>query len=416
MTPLKNMRLNNPTKKNDFSSQISLIFLLIGMCCASHVSFAANYADLFNPTFNESLTYDDNIYRVSAPSMLGKDSEMSDFINRASATVNLHNNFGQQMFDVNLQVDDNHYFFNKALNHISTEDSAILKWKITDRFFGKLGAEFNRSLAGFANTQFLSADILSSPSYYFDSSYQLNSSWRFDAGFRETQTLHSAASRNGQNTDSQIMNTGVTFLTSSGNSIGANYSLNNSQFPNRTLSSVADTAFQENTAKMLLKYNYSPKSKFEGEAGYKFRKFEHLSNLDFDGEIWRIKATYLPTVKTTFTLSVFHEPTSFVELVSNYYVSQGVMLSSNRLITEKITVSGQIKMENQKHTGNSASKENASILLRNDNLYTVGSNLNYNMNSFTDLSLAYQFGQRSSNRQNYNYLDNSLTATIRLNF
>lgn len=369
--------------------------------------------DFLNPVLTESLTYDDNVFRVSSPSMLRKESQMADFINRASATVNVNNTFGRQIVDLNLQVDDNYYFSNTSLNHISTQDSAVLKWHLTDKLFGKLGADFNRSLAGFANTQFLSADILSSSSYYFDSSYQLNSNWRFDAGVKESQTMHSAASRTNQNTNSQTIHAGITFMTASANSIGIDYSFRNSEFPNRPLNSRYDNAFQENFGKILLKYNYSPKLNFEAQAGYKFRNYQHLSKLDFHGEVWRITATYSPTTRTLLTLSGWHEPTSFIELESNYYISEGVSFSPSWFVTEKIVLSGQVKMESQNRASNGVA---SSLALRNDELFSAGLNINYNINNFSKLGLAYQFYQRDSNRKFYGYVDDTIMATFQFKF
>ena len=369
---------------------------------------AADADDLLQAFVSESLTYDNNLYRISKDRQLGPQMEMGDFINNASAGGRIHKTLSRQIFDLDLQVDDNRYAANKQLDNVSTKDSAVWRWQVGQDWSGKLGAEYSRSLAGFANTQFFALDLLDRPAYYFDIRYQLNSNLRFDAGWRKSDTTHSADARKNQNIEAQTSHGGVTFLTSSGNSLGVEYAHTDARFPLRQLSfdvGASDIAYQENLARALFKYDFSAKLHFDGQVGYLIRSHPNLSQTDYQGEIWRIGMSWIPTAKTLVAVSTWHELAAFAELASSYYISEGVSFTPSWSITNKIVLSGQVRAETQDHSG-----------LRKDELFSSQVGVIYTPVNCAELNLAYQFYQRDSNRQFYSYVGDSVTATVRLKF
>ena len=368
----------------------------------------ADAEDLLQPFVSDSLTYDNNLFRISADRQLGFPLTTGDFINTASVGGRVHKAFSRQVFDLDLQVDDNRYAANHQLDNVSTRDSAVWRWQLGRGWSGKLGADYSRSLAGFANTQFFSLDLLSRPEYYVDVRYQLNSNVRLDAGWRKSDTSHSAASRQSQNIESQTTHGGVTFLTSRGNSLGVEYAHTDARFPRRELGfgpGAVDIAYQENLARALFKYDYSPKLRFDGQFGYLIRSHPNLPQTDYQGEIWRISMNWAPTAKTLVAVSTWHELAAFSELASNYYISEGVSFSPSWRITNKIALSGQARMETQDHSG-----------VRKDELFSSQVGVSYTPVDCAELNLAYQFYQRDSNRQFYSYIGDSVTATVRLKF
>lgn len=389
--------------------QISWVWLiLVSLGYSPLVWSAADPSDLLQPFVSESLTYDSNLYRISPIGQLGPQLKMDDFINSASVGGRIHKALGRQIFDLDLQLADNRFVANKLLNNVSTKDSAVWNWQAGHNWSGKLGADYGKSLAGFANSQFFALDMLDTTVYNFDLRYQVNSNWRLDSGLRRIATTHSAVSRQNQNIEAQTASAGVTFLTSSNNSAGLEYSHTEAQFPSRQLSfgvGAIDIAYQENLARVLFKYDYSPKLHLEGQAGYLIHSNPNVSARDYQGNIWRVSTNWMPTVKTLVAVAAWHELTSYAELASNFYVSEGVSISPSWNVTNKIMLSGQARMESQDHSG-----------LRQDNLFSSQVSASYMPARFADLNLAYQFYQRDSNRQLFSYVGDSVTATVRLKF
>ncbi|WP_333874829.1 outer membrane beta-barrel protein [Methylobacter sp.] len=402
--PIKALARN---KLNSWGRFLLWIKLLLFIYSPSAWS-VADAGDLLQPIVSESLTYDDNLYRISGDRQLGPQMETGDFINNASAGGRIHKALGRQIFDLDLQVDDNRYAANTQLDNVSTKDSAVWRWQVGHGWSGKLGADYSRSLAGFANTQFFALDLLDRPEYYFDVRYQLNSNLRFDAGWRKSDTTHSAATRQNQNIEAQTSHGGVTFLTSHGNSLGVEYAHTDARFPLRQLSfgvGGVDIAYQENLARALFKYDYSPKLHFDGQVGYLIRSHPNLPQTDYQGAIWRIGMNWMPTAKTLVAVATWHELAAFAELASNYYISEGVSLTPSWNVSNKIVLSGQARIETQNHSG-----------VRKDELFSSQVSVSYTPVNYAELNLAYQFYQRDSNRQFYSYVGDSITATVRLKF
>jgi len=59
---------------------------------------------------------------------------------------------------LNAHVDDNRFHKNDNLNYISGGGTLKWDWKVGDRWFGDVGADYKRALADFANDQFLDKD------------------------------------------------------------------------------------------------------------------------------------------------------------------------------------------------------------------------------------------------------------------
>lgn len=379
--------------------------------------------DLFQPFVSDSFLYDDNVYRLSPEAgdpklFLGPDASKADYINQASVGGRVHKALGRQVLDVDLQFSEHQYARNSKLDHASTQDSAIWKWALGQPWSGRVGADYSKSLAGFANTQFFSADLLAQTSYFFDARYQLNPRWSLDGGVRWSETHHSAEPRRTQNIETQTVRGGLVYQTPRNDSLGLEYRHVDGQFPDRPLlftPSAQDNAFSEDVASFILKYSYSPKTRFEGSAGYLQRTHPHLSFRDFNGEIWRMSLFWTPTAQTQLNVSGWHEIRAFTELVSNFFVSEGVSLSPVWMPSEKLAFSAQIRWETQDHTvGNGV--EVPGLPLRLDELFSAQAAVMYTPVRFAEIGLTYQFSQRESNRRFFSYDDNMLNTMIKLKF
>jgi exopolysaccharide biosynthesis operon protein EpsL len=403
------------------------------LCCAllalaaSNATASPDLEDFLQLFVSDSFTYDDNIFRLSPEAgnpklFLGPDASKADYINQASVGGRVHKALGRQVLDVDLHFSEHQYARNSKLDHASTKDSAIWKWALGQPWSGRVGADYSKSLAGFANTQFFSADFLTQTGYFFDARYQLNPHWSLNGGFRWSETQHSAASRQTQNIDTQTARGGIIYQTPRQDSLGLEYRHVDAQFSDRpppllftSASGAVDNAYSEDVASFILKYNFSPKTRFEGSAGYLQRTNPHLSFRDFNGEIWRMSLLWTPTAKTQLGVSSWHEITAFAELASNFFVSEGVSLSPVWMPTEKLALSAQLRWETQDHAGGNGAAL-PGLPLRLDELFSVQAGVTYAPARFAEIGLTYQFSQRESNRRFFSFDDNMLNTTIKLKF
>ena len=124
--------------------------------------------DFFQPFVMDSFRYDNNLYRLSSNSSanFGPGTRKEDWINTASVGAVFHKSFKRQVFDINLLWADQRYIYNNLLDHNQTQDSAVWKWALGENWSGRIGMDYSQSLAGFANTLFLSKDLLTQTGYF----------------------------------------------------------------------------------------------------------------------------------------------------------------------------------------------------------------------------------------------------------
>jgi exopolysaccharide biosynthesis operon protein EpsL len=393
----------------------------LGFSAAAGAS--ADPDDLFQPFVSDTFLYDNNVYRLSPEAgdpqlFLGPEASKDDYINQASVGGRLHKAFGKQVLDVDLRYSDHQYAKNAVLDHTSTKDSAVWKWALGESWSGRAGADFERSLAGFANTLFFAPDLLDQTGYFFDGRYLINPRWSLEGGVRWAETEHSAELRQNQNIETQTVKGALVYQTPSSNSLGLEYRHVDAEFPDRPLVlslAAQDNVYQEDVFSFSVKYNPSPKTRLEGSAGYLQRSHPHLDFRDFSGEIWRMSLVWSPTAKTLLSVSGWHEITAFAELASNYYVSEGVSLSPAWKPTEKLVLSAQIRWETQDYTGGTGAAI-PGVPLRLDELFSAAAGVTYSPARFADIDLAYQFSQRESNRLFFSYEDEIFSAMVKLKF
>lgn len=411
------------------------LFIAMGAGLAHAAWAAEDNKDSWQPYVADSITYDSNLFRLSHLQerwrVLGHDgASKQDFINQASIGSKFRKEFGRQLLELDVRVDDNHYANNTQLDHMSTRNSAVWKWALGNFWSGRAGAEFVRSLATYGNSGFVGKDLLEQPAYFVEAGYAVTPRWTLTGGMRWAETLHSAAERESQNVEVATGTAGVTYRTPREDILGIVFRHGEGDFPQRTLQTITpetiataqDTAYTEDTARFTWKYAYSVKTTFDGEAGYLQRTHPHLSFRDYSGEVWRFGVAWTPTAKTRLGLSAWHELQSWAELASNYYVSEGVSLTPAWAVTEKVNLTAQVRWESLDYAGSTSGFEVGGKLLqplqqlRQDERFTSQLAITYRPANFAELSLAYSYQQRDSNRLLLDYRSDGASASVRLNF
>ena len=393
------------------------LFWLWGLALWGVAHASPDPDDFFQPFVADSFTYDNNVYRLSPDADPPPEGHKDDYINVASIGANFHKILGRQVFDLKLKGDDVHYAANDILDHQATLDSAVWKWAQGHSWSGRIGADYRKYLAGFANTLFFNKDLLTQPGYFFDAAYAINPSWSLNGGVRWTETVHSAKARQDQNNESVIVTGGLTYKTRREDSLGAEYRHTDGLFPDRPLPfepGLPDNEYSEDAISGVVKYIHSPKTRFEGRAGFLQRRHANLPERNFSGETWRMNAFWTPTAKIQLAAAAWHELQSYQEVVSNFYVSEGVKFTPAWTPTEKLLLSAELRWETQDYQPIGVIVPGLAV--RQDELFSAQVAVTYAPVRCAELSVAYQFEQRDSNRPSFPYKDDTVTGNIVLKF
>jgi exopolysaccharide biosynthesis operon protein EpsL len=371
----------------------------------------------------EQLVYDDNLFRLpdgsDTAALLGSGASRSDYLNRVSLGADARWTVSRQAFILNLRFDDNRLADNEFLNNRSGSGKAQWDWRLGNNGSGELGADYNRALAGFANTRFVGKDLLATSGVFWSGKLTVGTNWAIQAGARHAQTEHSAISRQFDDSSTDSGTAGIEYKTTTGATIGWSYGHTRGDFERlATLGGVPfDRDYEENSSSFRLRYALTGKLSLDASAGYLRREYpgtlsDDIKAGDFSGNVWEAKLHWQPTGKTAFKLSGWRKLRANLDAESDYFVAKGLSLSPLWNPTAKISVSMELSREEQDYLGSSV---NFAVLEpRNDRVTAEQLNISYTPLQQLELVLTTRFEQRDSDRPLLQYDDTLVGFEMRL--
>jgi hypothetical protein len=319
----------------------------------------------FHLFVGDQFTYDDNLYRIpdnfgSVASVVSPNATRGDSYDTVSGGGTGQWLIGRQVIDLSLRADYSRFVHNTALNNTGGDGSLNWNWLLGPYFSGQVGAEFNRSLASFAETRYLGRDLVDTKTYFGRGTFQLGPHWAIVGGARETDITHGAAIAGYNNFKTRSGNAGLEFTTGVSDSFGAEYQYTRGIYPsNYTFENVPfDRDFKEETYRGTIKYAFTEKFNVDAYGGYLKHTLPSQNILpvsefgNFSGDIWRVTLNWLPTEKTQLGFAGWRELHAYLANATNYFVSKGFSVSPTWRPTEKITVNFIASREDQDYVGN----------------------------------------------------------------
>lgn len=365
-----------------------------------------------------SLLYDDNLFRQPAQSSLLSGSSRlhrDDLIERVSAGMQGLWSLARQTFELKAQGDGNRFEHNDNLNYVSGNAQATWDWALGGRLSGRLGADYTRSLADFANNnQVLDKDLLTQRGSFANASYQVGPRWVLHGDARWSAATHSAAVRQVDDGNIRTQKFGAEFKLSPTDSIGLNYRHSNANFTGGpdVNSRNFNRNYDESASLAWLKYALTGKTDFTGEGGYVRRNYPNGAIGNFTGATGRGTLDWHASAKTGVTVTGWRDLTAYIDSESDYFVTRGVKITPSWTPTAKITTSIALSWERQNYIGSAPLA--VGDLLRHDTVKSAQANLTYLPVRILELDVFYRREQRDSNRAFLTYTDNLAMFSVRL--
>jgi hypothetical protein len=205
---------------------------------------------------------------------------------------------------------------------------------------------------------------------------------------------------------------GVEYATSAVNTVGAEYRYTNTDFTNVGVSS---PDYNEERARVFVKYLFSEKTEIDANVGYLRRDYTDHEAADFSGDVWHISAKWQATDKVQVIGLAWRELQAYFTAESNYYVSNGVSVAPVWVTSEKITISALVSTERQEYTG-AAQVDIAGPAARHDRLTAEQASVTYIPLRSLALNLAIRREQRESNYYQFTYGDTIASAGFTYKF
>lgn len=334
--------------------------------CAVFFSTAVNAADGEDPGLRFTLglreTYDDNLYRLAEnlePSnVLGPAATRSDYVSRVTAGLDQRWQWSRQQVLVDIKGNHDAYRNNQHLDNTSGAARASWQWQAGGRLSGEFAGDYSRSLASFANTQFLGLDLVDVQGASGMLAFQLGAQWSLRLAARHADTEHSAVGRRFDNSDTETGSAGLQFKTASGNEFALSYRATRAGFeqPGSLNGAVFDRDFEEHVGSFRMHYVFSEKTTFDGSFGQLEREYANAaivgdSRGSFSGGVWDAALQWDPTIKIRFELAGWRKLRAYLDAESDYFVAEGGRVVASWHPTDRFGVAFESGYEDQDYLG-----------------------------------------------------------------
>lgn len=365
-----------------------------------------------------SALYDDNLFRQPAESSLlsgFNHLHRQDLIARVSAGLQGSWALARQTFELKAQGDENRYQYNDNLSYISGSGMLTWNWSVGSRWSGRLGADYARALADFANNnQVLDKDLVTQRGSFAAADYQVGPRWILRADLRWSSALHSAAVRKVDDGNIRTQKFGVEFKLSPTDAVGWDYRHSNANFSGDLLVNGKNfnRNYDESASIAWLKYALGGKTDLDCEAGYVRRNYPNATIGNFTGATGRATLDWHVSAKTDIAITGWRDLTAYIDAQSNYFVTRGAKITPSWTPTAKITTSVVVSWERQNYIG---SDPNLALdPLRHDIVKSVQANATYLPARALEVDVSYRRELRDSNQTYLSYTDNVAILSLRL--
>jgi opacity protein-like surface antigen len=364
----------------------------------------------------DQFTYDDNLYRLpssfAVPAAAGPLATRADSFNSVSLGGNGRWFSDIQALSFNFRADDNHYIHNDSLDNVSGKGNLEWDWRLGTYWSGEAGVSYFRGLANFASTGYYARDVVQREDYFGNFRYQVGPHWALYGGFIGADTSQTAVPEQLYNFNSKAGNAGVEFATSSSNTVGLDYRYTNANFPQVFLLNGApfNSDYNEQTARILVKYVFSAATELDASAGYLKRDYPESRFASISGNIWRAALQWEPTDQLQLVLTGWRQIAAYVDAESDYFVSKGVSLMPTWIASQTLKLSLTISRENHDYIGSSPSA--ITFVSRRDKLTSAQGGLIYAPMDSLIFNLTCRYDKRASDQAKFQFNDTLATASV----
>ena len=355
-------------------------------------------------------SFDNNLFRLPTSvtdlsGTVGPNASREDHINTSSAGLDGQWGLGKQIVALDLRADDNRYARNTDLNNVSGNGKAIWNWALASTLSGQVGGDYTRSIASFVNTNVYTRNLVDQWEYFGGARYQIGPRWAVFGGVIQTDTRLSALASRPNDSNLKSVEVGTEYATGIQNSFGAEYRYTDATYPSTLVSN-----YNEDRARLFLKYAISDKTLIDASAGYLKRDYPNHAIGEFSGDIWRASLQWQPRDKTQILAVAWRELHAYLTADSDYYVSNGVSLSPIWSASEKINLSLLFSSEKQDYIGSAPGVTTAGS--RHDKIYAEQANLGYTPVRHFTVNISLRHEQRSTNQGQFGYNDTLATIGV----
>lgn len=401
-------------------STIALVGLVVVVPLLGPSEAAALNGDRLLFRVATSATADSNLFRLppdaDTQSILGT-SQRSDISITNTVGMALNLPYSRQRFIADIALSKTRFSRFTNLNYEGRDLRGSWEWALGNDLSGSLTKTEQTTLAGFSNFQGDVRNVLTQSATSFSANYMLTPEIRLESSVARTTLKNSAAARTVNDYTDKTVQFNAKYISALGNSYGIGLRKTEAVFTNPQIfaGSLFGSDYSEHEIDALYDWRLSALTRFYGRVGTISRQYPQLSGRSFSGLVGSASADWIPSAKTSFTVSARRDITAYQDLATNYVLMNALSIKPTWLATPKTTVRGSYDYEHSEYLGDPGFVLGVSTR-RADRIHRLGATLSYQALSNLQFSLAGTYEKRTSNFALYDYATRIVTASVQIQF
>jgi exopolysaccharide biosynthesis operon protein EpsL len=306
----------------------------------------------------EKGTHDDNVFRISKdadPATVIGSSSKGDTYRTTSLGFNLNAPVSRQRFQAGYTWNDNRYNQFNDLDNQGHDARATWLWQLGNDLSGQLGYTEISAMASFAFTQSRALDRLKTRQALFNATYLLTPRWQLQAGVRGLEQTNGDPQRQIYDVNIRYTDVTLSYVTPANTSVGLSARTEDGRFPNpgtTAAGATVDNAYGQDSLGIVADWTLSGASHVSARADRVSRRYAHVPEQNFDGNIARAQYDWKPTGKFSLAAVAQRDIYPYLDIGSSFVLVRGGTLRPTLSLTEKIDVSGVFEYSIRDFLGN----------------------------------------------------------------
>lgn len=419
----------------------TLIASLVFAASVTSSNVHADEADALNFLVGETITYDDNLFRISDSTSaqalsgtLNRDPKRSDMVSTTYVGVTFDKLLSRQNLHADILYNINRYSHYSTLDYNGLRANANWGWQLGNYLKGSLTYERNRTLVDFGSLnpedRDNARDVNTYDRLYASADWWFHPEYSFGVGYSRSTSSYTSVQRQANEYDANAVELNAKFQPKSGNLIGLSLRQTKGRYPNRqaspnpaggTVVATVDNSFDQTDAEVNGDWRLTGQSRFFGRLGYTTRTHDQVSERDFSGLTGRLTYDWAFDGKTNVNIGIRREIGAVDDIDAAYVLTDGISLNPVWNPTSKISVAAKYDWSKRRYEGDPfrviGTGTNPSLQsVRKDTVNTASVSGTYAPLRSLRVSLTLQHERRSSTREFVPYRDNLASFSAQFSF
>lgn len=378
--------------------------------------------DVVKFTAGAGVAYDDNVFRL--PNGVNPDARTGstargDTIFTLNAGVAVNKDVSRQNFVLGADIVQGLYVEHNSFDYTLYNFGGVWNWQVGNKFGGTIGYSQNQYPNSFLDVRSFEQNKRTIGIPEVSAGYQFLPDWELRASYKFVDITNSTEAFRLSNLEMNVYEGAVRYTTRFGNLVDLYYRYTSGTRPNVTIPVPLDRDWNQNDVGVnVARWEFSGRSKFSGFLGYTNRSYPLFPQRDFSGPTWNFTYIYLPTTATAVNLSFYRLIGAFTDVTTNYIVTTGVLLRPTWQVTGRIGLGLTASYMNRDYKGDPGilTPGTPGFEKRQDDLTLLGVEATYAILRNLKGTLYYRWQKRDSNRQGFDFNDNTVGAGVEWTF